>query len=236
MAIEIGGHPDSYVAHRSYLELTKQERTKRSNQQGEIDMKNVTITDIDSKGDVDFDQNIDTDTVIAGAGGIAVNGEVSDSVFNTGRNSGIMAGDDVDMEDSIVGNGNTQLNDSEVGAFSGRGNATNVQGENVNMGSGDLIDVDSHGDAQVVTGNGNDVTGDVDVDASHSDGPVNVAVGEDIRQQAQQDNSQNLEDNDTMVENYDYESRQSTVFEDNSRDSADVTLEGDDNEIDLDFD
>jgi hypothetical protein len=65
---------------------------------------------------------------------------------------------------------------------------------------------------------------------------VNVAVGEDIRQQAHQDNSLTLEDNDTMVENFEFESRQSSVFEDNSRDDVDVTLEGDDNEIDLDFD
>jgi hypothetical protein len=199
-------------------------------------MKNVTITDITSKGDVDFDQDVDTDTVIAGAGGIAVNGPVSGSAFNTGVNTGIMAGDDVDMEDSIVGNHNTQLNDSEVGAFADHGNATNVQGENVNMGSGDLIDVDSGGDAQVVTGNFNHVMGDVDVDAAGSDGPINVAVGEDIRQQAHEDNSFTLEDNDTTVENFEFDSRQSSVFEDNSRDSSDVTLEGDDNEIDLDFD
>jgi len=92
-------------------------------------MKNVTITDISAHDDVDFDQAIDTDTVIASAGGVAVNGNLTDAAVNTGYNSGILAGDDVDMEDSIVGDGNTQLNDSTVGAFSGRGNATNVTGE-----------------------------------------------------------------------------------------------------------
>ena len=196
-------------------------------------MKNVTITDIESKGDVDFDQNVDTDTVIAGAGGIAVNGDVSESVFNTGRNSGVMAGDDVDLDDSIVGNDNTQINDSDVGAFSGRGDATNVQGEKVNMGSGDLIDVDSHGDAQVVTGHFNTVTGDID--ASHSDGPINLAVGEDIAQQAQEDNSENVQDNDTELHSFESDSRFTSVFEDNSRDSAELLVEGDDNDLDVDF-
>jgi hypothetical protein len=198
-------------------------------------MKNVTITDITSKGDVDFDQDVDTDTVIAGAGGIAVNGPVSGSAFNTGVNTGIMAGDDVDMEDSILGDHNTQLNDSEVGAFSGHGNATNVQGENVNMGSGDLIDVDSQGDAQVVTGNNNHVTGDLDIDADGAEGPVNVAVGEDIRQNALQDNSMTLEDNDSFRSDTHIDERSSFSFEDNSRDDADLTVDGDDNDLDVDF-
>ncbi|MCC6438543.1 MAG: hypothetical protein IT196_26210, partial [Acidimicrobiales bacterium] len=95
-------------------------------------MKNVTITDI-SGDDVDFDQKIDSDSVTALAGGVAVNGDVDDSAINTGVNTGIMAGDDVDLDHSVVGNDNTQLNDSTVGAFSGRGDATNIQGENVNM-------------------------------------------------------------------------------------------------------
>ena len=59
-------------------------------------MQNVTITEITGKGDVDFDQAIDTDTVIASGGGVAVNGAVSQSAFNTGLNTGIIAGDDVE--------------------------------------------------------------------------------------------------------------------------------------------
>ena len=157
-----------------------------------------------------------------------------ESAFNTGINTGIMAGDDVDLDDSIVGNGNTQLNDSEVGAFAGRGDATNIEAEKVNTGSGDLIDVDSHGDAQVVTGSGNTLTGDID--ASHSDGPINLAVGEDIRQNALEDNSFNLEDNDRFESNHSVEERFTETFEDNSRDEVKALLEGDDNDLDVDID
>ena len=198
-------------------------------------MKNVSPTEINAKGDVDFDQEVDTNTVTAGARGIAVNGDVSHSAFNTGTNTGIIAGDDVDVEDSIIGNGNTQINDSDVGAFSGRGNATNIQGENVNTGSGDLIDVDSDGDAQVVTGNFNHVSGDVDVDVQDSEGPVNVAVGEDIRQTAEQDNSFNLEDNDSFSQSLSVDERFNSSFEDNSRHSAEVAVDGIDNDVDLDL-
>jgi len=157
-------------------------------------MKNISLTEISGGGDVDFDQEFETDTVTAVGGGIAVNGDVDESVLNSGVNTGIMAGDDVDLDDSIVGNGNTQVNDSTVGAFSGRGNATNVQGENVNMGSGDLIDVDAQGDAQVANGHGNEFQGDTSVALAGVDGPVNLAFGDGNRQNALEDNSTNVED------------------------------------------
>ena len=156
-------------------------------------MANNTVTEISGE-DVDFDQDIDTDTITASRGGIAVNGDVEDSAFNTGVNSGIMAGDDVDLDESVVGNGNTQFNDSTVGAFSARGNATNVNGQNVNMGSGDLIDVDAQGDAQVANGNGNRFQGDVDVDLDEVDGPINLAFGDRNSQNALEDNSTTIED------------------------------------------
>lgn len=158
-------------------------------------MRNVTISEITGLGDVDFDQSIDTDTIIASGGGVAVNGSVFDSAVNTGRNDGILAGDDVSLSDSIVGHGNTQVNDSTVGAFAGGyGDATNVTGQNVNMGSGTLLDVDALGDAQVAYGNGNRLTGDVSFNATGVDGPLNLAVGDDNRQNALEDNSTTVDD------------------------------------------
>ena len=175
-------------------------------------MKNVTITEI-SGSDVDFDQTIDSDSVIALAGGVAVNGDVDDSAINTGVNKGIMSGDDVSLDHSVVGDDNVQMNGSQVGAFAQRGNATNIQGENVNMGSGDLIDVDTDGgDAQLVNGNGNQTFGDIDVDASHSDGPANFVFGDGNQANALEDNSTNIKDSfntDNSVED-----SGNTVYED----------------------
>ncbi|MFN0030416.1 MAG: hypothetical protein ACKV2O_24950 [Acidimicrobiales bacterium] len=184
-------------------------------------MKNVTITEI-SGSDVDFDQTIDSDSVVAMAGGIAVNGPVRDSALNTGVNKGIMAGDDVDLDHSVVGDRNVQLNDSDVGAFAQGGDATNIQGENVNMGKGDLIDVDTDGgDAQVVNGNGNQVMGDIDVDASGADGPANFVFGNGNSANALEDNSTNIEDSyntDMSIDdsyNTAYEDSFNKSFEDN---------------------
>ena len=158
-------------------------------------MKDVIITDLSGSKDVDFDQRVDSDTVIAGAGGVAINGDVDESAVNTGVNTGILAGDDVDLDHSTVGNGNTQISDSTVGAFSGRGDATNIQGENVNMGRGDLLDIDTDGgDAQVVNGNGNSTFGDIDVDAEDASGPQNFVFGNNNDANALQDNSVNIDD------------------------------------------
>ena len=50
-------------------------------------------------GDVDFDQKVENKTTTALKGGVAVDGDVEDSVINTGVNRGVIAGDDVDLED-----------------------------------------------------------------------------------------------------------------------------------------
>ena len=120
---------------------------------------NRVITEIEAGDDVVFDQDIDNNNVTAINGGVAVGDDVEDSVVNTGTNTGVIAGDDADLNDSVVGNGNTQINDSEVGAFAEDGDATAIDADgNVNTGSGDLVDVETEGDAQVVTGNGNEVS------------------------------------------------------------------------------
>ena len=153
-------------------------------------MKNVTITELTADDDIWFDQDIDTDTTIASDGAIAVDGDVEDSAFNTGYNSGVIAGDDCRLDDSIVGNGNRQINDSTVGAYAEHGDAQNIEAYgNVNTGSGDLIDVDAHGDAQVVTGNGNESPVTSSSNLHEVDGPVNLAVGDGNHQKALEDNS-----------------------------------------------
>lgn len=157
-------------------------------------MAEVNINEITSDGDVDFDQNIDSDTLIAGAGGFVANGDVDDSTVVTGRNEGIIANDDVDVEGSVIGDGNTQISNSDVGAFAGRGNATNAQGENVALG-GDVTDIDTDGgDAQLVTGIGNRVSGDTDIDLEGNSGPTNLTIGDDNNSNALQDNSTTVED------------------------------------------
>ncbi|MFN0028122.1 MAG: hypothetical protein ACKV2O_13225 [Acidimicrobiales bacterium] len=203
-------------------------------------MKNVTITEI-SGSDVDFDQRIDSDEVTALAGGVAINGSVSGSAINTGKNTGIMAGDDVDLDHSTVGNGNVQFNDSKVGAFAQGGDATNIQGHNLNLGSGDLIEVDTEGgDAQVVNGHDNQLFGDIDVDASGSDGPANFVFGNDNRATALEDNSTNIEDSfnlDKSVDgshNTEYEDSFNKSFQDN--DTTERTVEGSYNETHQDND
>ena len=54
-------------------------------------MAEVNINEINSDGNVDFDQAVDSDTLIAGAGGVVAGGNISDAAVNTGRNSGILA-------------------------------------------------------------------------------------------------------------------------------------------------
>ena len=193
-------------------------------------MENITINEINALGDVDLDQDIDNESVTALAGGVAVNGDVEESAVNTGVNTGIMAGDDVDLDDSVVGNNNVQANHTDAGALALGGDATNAQGENVNLGSGTLVDTQALGDAQVTVGDDNEVAGDTNVALQGVDGPVNLAIGDDNAQQAAEDNSTTIEDSfntDASVNdsfNATVEDSFNASFEDN--DSFSETIEG----------
>ena len=114
-------------------------------------------SNIDARGKfVNIEDNDDTTSEqnVAEDGGLVVDGDVSDSALNSGVVQGIQAGGDVDAEGVIVGDGNTQLDDVNAGAFALGGDATNA-----------------------------------DVDVDDVDGPLNLAVGEDITQLAEEDNS-----------------------------------------------
>ena len=71
---------------------------------------NRVVTEINARGDVDFDLAVENETVIADDGAVAVGGNVEESAINTGVNTGVIAGDDVGLSDSIIGDDNLQAN------------------------------------------------------------------------------------------------------------------------------
>ena len=147
-------------------------------------------SDIDARGKfVNIEDNDDTtsESNVADDGGIVVDGDVSDSALNSGRVQGILAGDDVDADGVIVGDGNTQLDDVNAGAFALGGDATNA-----------------------------------DVDVDDVDGNLNLAIGEDINQLAEQDNSTD----------FDFD----RSFNTDNSESIEALVDVDDSLADIDFD
>ena len=158
-----------------------------------------TDSDINARGediDIDVDQDIDETTTAADRGGVAAGDDINRSPVNTGNFSGVQSAGEVDADHAVFGNGNTVLNDSTVGAFALRGDATNVdaRGGNALLGQGTINDIDNSGQGQVALGNNNRLTGDVDVDVDDVDGNLNLAIGDDNQQRADQDNSTTVED------------------------------------------
>jgi hypothetical protein len=147
-------------------------------------------SDIDARGKfVNIEDNDDTtsESNVADDGGIVVDGDVSDSALNSGRVQGILAGDDVDADGVIVGDGNTQLDDVNAGAFALGGDATNA-----------------------------------DVDVDDVDGNLNLAIGEDINQLAEQDNSTD----------FDFD----RSFNTDNSETVEALVDVDDSLADIDFD
>lgn len=187
-------HVTAQVTNNNTTNTTTNNSHQTFVREGDVVVDNRVTTEINAHGDVTLEQRVATTAVVAGKGAVAVGGDVSHSVVNTGRNEGVLAGGDVDIDDAIVGDGNTQVNDSTVGAFAGKGPATAITGTNVNTGRGDLTTVHAEGDAQVVHGNGNEVTGAVDIDIDDVNGPTNIAMGDGNRQQGVQDNHTTVSD------------------------------------------
>ena len=206
--------------------------------------------------DRDTEIDIETETVEADRGAVAVGDDLEDSAVNTGRFEGIQNGGhgDVDASFATIGDGNVTLTGSEVGAMSfGRGDATNVvadgnvnmgsgtlndiAAENVNLGSGKLTDVDSFGGGQTVVGNGNEVTGDVSVDMDDVEGNANLAIGDGNDQAAVQDNDFSLDASytDNSVTSYSednsVEDSFNTEVEDSFNTEAELTAVYEDNDV-----
>jgi hypothetical protein len=201
--------------------------------EGDTKIDNRTTTTIHATGDVHFDQKVENTNVVTGSHGVAVNGSATDVAVNTGKNTGVVAGGDVHLEDSVVGNHNTQVNDSTAGAVSGKGNATNITGDHVNTGSGDLVHAEAEGSAQVATGNDNKLTGAADVSFDKAHGPTNVAVGEKISQNAAQDNSAHVDTSTSVHADTTVTATDTHQVVDNSHDSVDASLTGDENHAEI---
>ncbi len=135
----------THVTRRNVVQEHEDNRVTNTIVNNNIDNTSTTvdnrvITEINARGDVDFDLDVDNDTTVADDGGVAVGGDLDDSVVNTGVNTGAIAGDDVAVEDSIIGDDNLQVNDTEAEALAVGGDATSVEADNANLGSGELID------------------------------------------------------------------------------------------------
>ena len=125
----------------------------------------------------------DWSQVNTGDGATQAGGDIVDSTISSGDVAGSVTGDNYD---STVGDGNVVIDESTVGAAGfGGGDATNLQGENLNLGDGTIVD-DTFGDATVNSGDGDlnaiddsyvseSALGDGDV---YSDDPTVVAEGQ----------------------------------------------------------
>jgi hypothetical protein len=60
-------------------------------------------------------------------GAVVAGGNIEDSAVNTGNLDGVQAGGDVDIDDSIVGDDNVVVKDSDVDALAIGGDATNIE-------------------------------------------------------------------------------------------------------------
>lgn len=219
---------------------------------------NSIDVEVNAKGDVkNVDINVSPTNTTATQGGVAAAGDIDDSAVNTGSVEGVQnAGDgEVDAEDAVIGDKNTVVKDSDVGAIAVGGDAenTDIDGKNVVVGDGELNNSEVEGDGTAVAGKGNDTAGDTDVDVDDVDGPVNVAAGDDNEQgaaeqdttvvdQSQTDNSvetTDIEENvavDTSIEDNDsFSQDDNSTFAQSEEDTNIFAEVEDSDDTDIDF-
>jgi hypothetical protein len=123
------------------------------------------------KFEQDLHYNQDINDVRASQGSVAAGQDIHDTAINTGWFKGVQAGSGpVYADHAVIGDGNTSVQDSTIGAIATNGSsATNVPGNAV-FGSGSLNDI--HGDGQVAQGH----SSIVDLD-NHGNGNLNYGSG-----------------------------------------------------------
>lgn len=104
-----------------------------ANQPAPVIHRHVTnVTNIDDRQVVNTNNvvhdggQLDQRIVQADDGAVAAGGDIEDSAVNTGNLDGVQAGGDVNVEDSVVGDDNTAIEDSDIGAFADGGDAVSI--------------------------------------------------------------------------------------------------------------
>jgi hypothetical protein len=148
--------------------INNTEQYFQDNDTTNIDDRDTTVDqsvnqNITAFGDVnqDFDNDVvsgdhaaaagDGSQVNTGDGAVQAGDDIEDSTIATGDVGGSVFDD---ATDSVIGDDNQVISNSDVGAASfGSGDATNVEAENANLGDGVIVD-DTNGDVNLNTGEG----------------------------------------------------------------------------------
>jgi hypothetical protein len=189
----LSGAIESINHYTNVLNTTNQ--TFQDNDVTNIDDRDTTVDssvnqNITAFGDVnqDFDNDVvsgdgavaagDGSQVNTGAGAVQAGDDIEDSNVVTGSVTDSVLADDID--DSIIGDDNQAIIDSNVGAATfGEGDATNVSAQNANVGDG--VQVVGSDDTNVNTGEGDLITiDDSTVEESQLGGEGNTLVSNDV--------------------------------------------------------
>ncbi len=156
----------------------------------DITNDNDTVT-ASGDGAVAGGEDSDFEGVATGDGAVAAGDDIDGNV-NTGTNTGVI-GDDADIDDSIFGDGNTQVNDTSGTATVGDGNVVATDGSQAagrDVNDNDITIEDSDLNGSNVGGVGNTAVQDNDTITEDNDITTTV-IDTDITTDINTDNSVN---------------------------------------------